>query len=522
MSARSTAQGTDGFSHLTLSRGLRTSAARVPEKPALVSEAAALTYAQLVNRMDRLGAVAAHAWGLGAGDVVALIAPNRLEYIEVVAGLSDLGVVVATLNPRLAPPELAAILADCRPKAALIDPALGALGQAAREAGVRVVAFGAPYEELLSEAHPGRSPGPVFAETSDFCLCYTSGTTGAPKGVLLPHRSRALIALAAGVEYGCFGLDDRFLALAPLYHGAGFAFAIAALSFGGTCVLFDGGEADPIVSRLCEGDISGVFMVPTHFRRIFDLPESTLASIRGRHKLKTIISNAAALAQPLKAQAEEVFGSGLLHESYGSTEAGIVTNIRPCDLARKPGSVGTPFIDMEVEIRRPNGSPCAPGEIGELFSRGPYTFSGYLNAPEATAQTIQDGWVSVQDLASMDEDGFITIAGRLKDMVISGGVNIYPAEIEAVIARLPGVSEVAVVGLPDAEWGERLHAFVVGEGGRTASDEEIINACRRELSAHKTPRGVTHIAELPRNASGKILKRELRAMDQSAPSPSYG
>ncbi|MEM7571053.1 MAG: class I adenylate-forming enzyme family protein [Pseudomonadota bacterium] len=499
-----------GFTHLSVSRGIRTSAARVPHKPAIEWAGGRVSYRTLTRRMNQLGHAVIGRYGLTAGDVVALIAPNRPEYLEVVAGLSDHGLVVATLNPRLAPAELDAIAADCQPKLVIIDPALGALAEQVRSMQIAQLSFGPDYEALLAKA-ADTAPKQVVPEWARFSICYTSGTTGLPKGVQLPHRSRALVAMASAIEYGCFGMSDRFLSLSPLYHGAGFAFAAAAISFGGTCVLYGNNDPAAMLERLGQGDLTGVFMVPTHFKRLFDLPETRFDGLTERHGLKTIISNAAALAQPFKDQTVQRFGPGLLHETYGSTEAGIVTNIRPDHILAKPGSVGTPFISMQVEIRRGDGSLCSPGETGELFAKGPYTFNGYLNRPEATEETLVDGWVTVQDLASMDEDGFITISGRMKDMVVSGGVNIYPAEIEAVIAKQPGVQEVAVVGLPDDEWGERVHAFVVGGGTPMAPTGAILDACRAQLSGYKVPRGITVIDELPRNPSGKILKRELRA-----------
>lgn len=498
-----------GYRALRLSAGFRASAARGPNRPAIISDAGVLTYGALTQRLNRVANAAVGAWRLSRGDIVALIAPNCAEYVEIVAGLSDVGVIVATLNPRASAAELRGILADCAPKLVLIDPKLEALMEASRAAGAPTLALGEPYERTLAAASD-RIALKDYPETDSFSICYTSGTTGAPKGVLLSHRSRALTFLGMGVEYGCFGADDRFLALAPLCHGAGFAFAGAALSFGGACVLYNHAEPDRIVGRLCEGDVSGVFMVPTHFNRIFAAPAALTTNLRGRHRLKTIISNAAALAQPLKVKTVAAFGEGLLHETYGSTEAGVVTNIRPADILKKPGSVGVPFVGTDVEIRRVDGVMTAPGEIGELFSRAPYTFNGYLHRAAETAETIKNGWVSVGDLAARDADGYITICGRMKDMIVSGGVNIYPAEIETVISRHPGVAEVAVVGLPDDEWGERLHAFIVPNGGRRPDEADIVNLCRRELSSYKAPRGVTFIDELPRNVSGKILKRELR------------
>ncbi len=498
-----------GGATLRLSLGIRAAAARRPDHPALVFGSTVYRYYDLVRQMNRLANMAISSWRLKAGDVVALIAPNRPEYVEIVAGLSDVGIIVATLNPRLSPEELKPILADCAPKLALVDPSLEELGDVARDYGVRTILIAEEFENALQRASDAFSLPPLN-DAASFSLCYTSGTTGAPKGVLLSHRSRALTFLAMALEYRCFGDDDRFLALTPLCHGAGFAFTGAALSFGGTCVLLNSADPEKVADRLKEGDITGVFMVPTHFSRLFSAPPRVTSNLRTLCRLKSIISNAAALSQPLKERAVEAFGDGLLHETYGSTEAGIVTNIRPADILRKSGSVGPAFIHTEVEIRRDDGTCATPGEIGELFSRAPYTFNGYLNQPGETARAIRDGWISVQDLATADEEGFITICGRRKDMIVSGGVNIYPVEIEAVIGRQPGVSDVAVVGLPDDEWGERLHAFVVPASGKPPNPSDILNACRRELSDYKAPRGVTMVDELPRNASGKLLKRELR------------
>ncbi len=502
----------DGFTHLTLSRGIRCSAKRVPHKAAIISSNQTVTYRQLVHRMDKLASAAQSEWGLLPGDVLALVAPNCSEYLEIVCALSDVGVVVATLNPYLTPSELSAILDDCKPKRAIVAEQLEKLIAPVSDLGIPITLLGEEYEAQLERA-TGSFVAPEVAEWSSFSISYTSGTTGKPKGVQLPHRSRALMFMAMDVEYGCFGMDDRFLALAPLYHGAGFAFAAASISFGGTCILFDSSRADDIVSRLAEGDITGVFMVPTHFSRLFELADYHFDGFSQKHGLKTIISNAAALPQMFKEKTVALFGEGLLHETYGSTEGGIVTNIRPDKLLKKPGSVGTAFVQMEVEVRNSEGGICQPGEIGELFCRGPYTFNGYLNKPQETAETIQDGWVTVQDLAIVDEDGFISICGRKKDMIVSGGVNIYPAEIEAVISAMPAVEEAAVVGLPDEEWGERIHAFIIRGQDLAISEEDVLSTCRDHLSRFKVPRGISFIEQLPKNATGKLLKRELREME---------
>ncbi|MEQ8514486.1 MAG: long-chain fatty acid--CoA ligase, partial [Chromatocurvus sp.] len=366
---------------------MRTSASRVPDKEAVVCGDRTLLYRQLVERTNRVANAARNGLGLEAGDRVALVTPNRLEYFELVLGLSDVGAIAVTVNPGSSPSELTAILADCSARYVFIDPALENLIEAVSGSDIPHIAFGSSYDDWLSQASDVHVTTPV-PEWASFCICYTSGTTGRPKGVQLPHRSRVLTALATAVEYNCFGMDDRFLAIAPLFHGAGFAFAMAAVAFGGCCVLHERFDAEALAECLQSGGITGVFMVPTHFTRLFDLPGNLLPTPRATRGLRTIISNAAALPPPMKETAVGRFGAGVLHETYGSTEAGIVTNMRPDHILRLPESVGTPFIATEVEIRRENGEVCAPGEIGELFSRGPYTFNGYLNRPEETASTL--------------------------------------------------------------------------------------------------------------------------------------
>ncbi|MHA7815587.1 MAG: class I adenylate-forming enzyme family protein [Pseudohaliea sp.] len=500
---------------LTVGRGILNAAERFPEAVAVEDGTRQLRYAELADRLRRIGAAVVAEYGLAAGDVVVLLSPNRLEYLEIVTGLAEAGLVVATLNPRLSADELRAIVDDCDPALALVDPALDELYQLlADDPQLPTLRLGESYETLLArDASPCLT---VADEYAAFSICYTSGTTGRPKGVLLPHRSRALVCLASAIEYDCFGPGHRFLSLAPLFHGAGFAFALAAVSHGGTCVLHDGSDGESIVGRLEQGDIHGVFMVPTHFKRVHDLPDERFEGLPDRHALRAIISNAAALSPRFKQLTVERFGEGLLHETYGSTEGGIVTNMRPDRILDKPESVGTPFLEMEVQIRRPDGSPCERGEVGEIFARGPYTFIGYLNREEETAAALRDGWVTVQDLAFRDEQGFLTIVGRAKDMIVSGGVNVYPAEIEKVIGAASTVAEVAVVGLPDEEWGERIHAFIVPQPQATVDQAEIIARCRDALSSYKVPRGITLVSELPRNAAGKILKKELRAAQPAA------
>lgn len=502
--------GETGHVAMTIARGIRCAATANPGKTAIVDadSAASRSYAELVERITRIGALAAER-RLKKGDVVALVAPNCIDYIEIVAGLSERGIIVATLNPGLSVDELEQIFRDCSPRLVIAAEPVS-LPPSAPDA----LRLGSEFEQALAAAPP-LPPSPMVDERESFALAYTSGTTGRPKGVLLSHRSRCLLFGAMATEYGCFGRDDHFLALAPMAHGAGLAFAIAPIFHGGRCTLLHSSAPEALLEALATYEPNGIFVVPTHLHRLFGAEPELLDRYRGRHRLRTIISNAAALSPALKEAAVEYFGEGLLHETYGSTEGGIVTNIRPIDLLGKPRSVGTAFLNMEIELRRPDRSIADPGEPGELFCRSPYSFNGYLNRPEETSAALVEGWVTVGDLAVRDEDGFITITDRKKDMVVTGGMNVYPREIENAIEQVPGVSECAVVGRPDEEWGESLHAFVVTSANSTVLADEVLAACRSNLAPYKVPKKVSFLSELPRNASGKIVKRSLLDAEDS-------
>ncbi|MDH5255423.1 MAG: AMP-binding protein, partial [Gammaproteobacteria bacterium] len=252
------------------------------------------------------------------------------------------------------------------------------------------------------------------------------------------------------------------------------------------------------------------FAVPTHFHALLASGEAALAASRSPH-LKAVISNAAALPQAMKERLVAHFGPGLLHETYGSTEAGIVSNLRPPDQLRKLQCVGQPFPCTEVELRRPDGTVCAPDEVGELFSRSPYLFNGYWGRPQETVESFRDGWVTVGDLARRDPEGYLYIVDRLKDMVISGGVNIYPREVEEVIFQHPAVQEAAVIGVPDEKWGEVLKAFVVRRPGGELGADALLAFLEPRIARMKMPKQVEFIEQIPRNANGKILKTVLRA-----------
>ena len=500
---------------LLASEGIRAAASRQPDKCAIRAYdrgeiIGQITYAQLVARMNRVSDAATAHWGLKAGDRVALAASNSIDFIALTCGLGAVGITVAKPNPKLSIREILAICADAGASLLVCDTSIAKAVREQDAAPFEICAIGEELDKVLaaaSDAHP--EDGQLADENSVFVMPYTSGTTGEPKGVCVTHRSRSLTFFGMGVEYGCYGPDDRFLGLAPLCHGAGFAFNIAPLYFGGSLDLY--AKFDPVqtLAHIGRGEVTGIFLVPTHFQGFFALDEDALAQSHG-HKLKAIISNAAPLTQPIKERIVAHFGEDLLHECYGSTEAGIVTSMRPADQLRKVQCVGRPFVNTSIRIVGDDGQEVCQGEVGELFSRSPYLFAGYRERPDETARAIKDGWVSAGDLARQDDEGFYYIVGRKKEMIISGGINIYPREVECILDQHPSIAESAVVGIPDDYWGEKIVAAITLKQGVVVPDEGVLTDwCTDRIGKQKVPKQFAVVEAFPRNAMGKVLKAEI-------------
>lgn len=502
---------------LLISEGIRAAARRQPDKTAVRvvdrgTVVETIDYRRFAERMNRASQLALGGLGLKRGDRVAIASPNALQYMLLVNGLGSVGVITATPNPKLSPAEIAAICDDAGARVLFVSPELEEPLRAEPLATVeRIVPMGATLDALLDAAADSRpAVGQLADSFDDFVLPYTSGTTGSPKGVRVTHISRSLTFYGMGVEYGCFGPDDHFVGLAPLCHGAGFAFNLAPLYFGASCDLMTGFDPEVVLEHLAAERPTGIFMVPTHFRALFDQSSALLDRCRD-NRLTSIISNAAPLSQSLKERIVDTFGEGRLHECYGSTEAGVVTSLRPQDQLRKKNCVGLPFVNTEVRLLDDAGDAVPDGEVGELYSRSPYLFRGYWNKPDETAESLENGWATAGDLARRDDEGFYYIVDRKKDMIISGGVNIYPKEVEIVLDRHPAIAESAVYGVPDEYWGERVVAAVVVDGGADFPGDDALSAwCREHIGGQKIPKSFVALNALPRNPMGKVLKSALR------------
>ena len=501
---------------LTLSDGVRASAARFPQRVAISIDDERLSFAQLVERIGQVSGGALHGLGLQPGERVALCLPNCLPWMELMCGFSAAGIPCATLPPMATAAEIASIVEDCEPRVMVCH--------ASNEEQVRAGA-GHVVERFLVVGHDGTDsyaewlararpllPPPV-EEDAIFSIPYTSGATGKPKGILLSHRSRILTCYAAAAEYRALGPDTRMLVSTPLFHGAGFINLLAPCWFGGEAVILSRFNIDLLLELIERHRITKAHLVPAHFAAYFALPEAQRRR-RDLSSLRCVVSGTAPLAQPVKEKIVEAFGADVLHERYGSTEASIVSNLRPADQLRKSACVGLPFPSVEVEIRGPDGAAVAAGETGELWSRSPLMFSGYWRRPEAEARAVRGGWVSAGDLARRDEEGYLYLVDRKDDMIISGGENVYPREIEEVLLRHPAVQEVAVIGLPHEYWGDAITAFVHLRAGMDADEKALQEFCGRHLARWKVPKSVRFRGPLPRNSMGKILRRTIKTGEQ--------
>lgn len=503
-----------GGSSLNISAGVREFARSAPGEVAVKDGDRTLSYRALDDRSNRLAQYLLSR-GLVPGDPVALLMGNRLEYPEVAAGLAKAGLPLVPLNPRLAAPEIAYILEHSEARAVILDEALAGVAATAVadvKGPVLVVggtSIGTEYETSLATADPA-DPFVTVSENTPFSIAYTSGTTGQAKGVLISHRSRVLTVYMSALDWG-LGLGRRSIAVAPMYHGAGFAFGYAPVFTGGTVSMLRSWDPERLLDMVQRDRAQSVFLVPAHAQMLRNLGEATIARY-DLSSLDTLFFNAAALPAPLKAWVLDTFPRCGVHELYGSTEAGVVTNLRPADARRKNGSVGHAWFMTELKVLDIDGSPTPQGQPGELFSRSPYLMNGYLRDDEATAAcTTTDGFLSSGDIVVLDEEGYVTVVDRKKDMIISGGVNVYPRDVEEAVLRHPGVRECAVVGGAHELWGEQVVAYLVLAPDTHLVKDELETYLRPLLAGFKIPKQVHVVESLPRNAAGKVLKRDLRA-----------
>lgn len=509
-----------GGAAVSIAGGVREYARATPGAVAVIDGDRTLTYAALDERANRL-ANALRIRGLRTGDRVGVLLGNRLEYPEVACGIAKAGLVMVPINPRLTAGEVRFILGHSGSRALVLDDALAAAAAGVADLAITIVlsidgdSLGPAYESVLAGAGAG-DPTEAVDERSPFCVAYTSGTTGDPKGVVISHRSRSLTFYCSALEWGLAN-GRTSIAVAPMYHGAGFAFGYTPVYTGGTVVMLRKWDPETLLDLIERHRAQSVFLVPTHAQMLRALGDAELHR-RDLGSLDTLFFNAAALPWPLKQWVMQWLPAAGIHELYGSTEAGIVTDLRPADMWRKPGSVGHPWYMTDVRVVRPDGTPVDPGEPGELFSRSPFLMNGYHDNPRATAAcTTDDGFLSCGDIATLDDEGYLYLVDRKKDVIVTGGVNVYPREVEDALVAHPAVSDAAVVGISSAKWGEQVVAWVVAAPGQVVDVAALQTHCRERLAGFKVPRHFEFVPVLPRNAAGKVLKRQLREGAEARP-----
>ena len=494
---------------------LRAHAELQPEKPALIEDERVVSWEQRNERANR----AAHALaGLGVadGDRVAVMALNSIEGFEVSGGLGKLEAIGVPVNFRLRGAELAYVINDSGAGVICAGPEFVDEVEAARPEvkGERVFATlaGAPappgwlsFETLVAAAST-EQPAEPEVDGLGASMIYTSGTTGHPKGAYRPHGV-PLGHVVGAIDM--FGLrpDDLHLMAGPGYHSAVALFGALTTAIGGTVVIMRRFDAEAALALVQRHRVSTTFMAPTLLHRIMDLPEG----VRRRYdvsSLRALILGAAPCPFSLKQRATAYFGE-VLYEFYGATETGINLLLRPEDQLRKPGAAGRPPEGQEILLLDEDGNPVPDGVPGELWARSDW-LATYYNRPDATASAMRDGFFSVGDVAYRDEEGYYYICDRKIDMIISAGVNIYPAEVEACLHGHPAVADAAVIGVPDDQWGEAVKAVVALLPNSQVSEQELIDWCRGRIADYKRPRSVDLVAELPRDLAGKLLKREIR------------
>jgi acyl-CoA synthetase (AMP-forming)/AMP-acid ligase II len=475
-----------------------------PDAIALEDGSAALSYRRLDERVDHLAGRLIRK-GIRRGDVVSALLPNGCDCIVVVLAAARAGAVFCPLNPRFTARELTRLVRVAKPRAVLVGanrhPALADPVLLVLCPDEIIVEVGTEEEGLsTAAARPAVEPADFFS------LMFTSGTTGEPKGALATHAARATWISSGIVEFG-LARDDIYLSAMPLVHSAGLTLALMHLAAGARVHLMPRFDASEFLRLASEEKITSALAVPTMLAMLLTELDDGRAEYE-LSSLRRLITCGAPLSQATKSATLRRL-SAQLYDFYGSTESNSMTVLHPRDQLRKARSVGKPFPGVEIRIAGPSGEALPSLQVGEIWSFNPSTMSRYLDAPDATAAAFSGRWYRTGDLGYLDDEGYLYLNGRAQEMIISGGMNIYPPEIESILMEHPHVRDCAVVGMADETWGQVVTAFIALHGEARLTLGEVQSHCKQRLADFKKPRQIEIVGEIPRNAGGKVVKSAL-------------
>ncbi|MED4582362.1 long-chain-fatty-acid--CoA ligase [Brevibacillus choshinensis] len=494
-----------------LNENLKRSAHNFPDRPAYVFQGESTTYAELDQQVEFLAASLAKR-GIGKGDAVALLVDNRPHFVSAYYAILRVGAAVVPMNPIYTPREIGYILSNSKAKAVIalsaLEPVLSELQDQLSDLELLIYTEAAgdalTVDQLIQEQETEYDE-PERDENDLAVILYTSGTTGQPKGAMLSHKNMDSNAEAMGILFE-LEPDDRMVAVLPMFHVFCMTVCLnGPIRSGATILIVQRFHPVEVVNVLRDQKASCFAGVPTMYNYMLQLPTATRADFA---TIRVCCSGGASMPVELLHKFEEKYGVKIM-EGYGLSEAAPATAFNPIRGTRKPGSVGIDLPGVINKVIDPEGNEVTRGEVGELVVFGPNVMLGYLGLPEETNAALRNGWLHTGDLARMDEEGYVYIVDRKKDMILVDGYNVYPREVEEVLYQHPAIIEAAVIGIPDEVHGEAVKAFVALKE-IAVSQEDIVAFCTDKLAKYKIPRQVEFVAELPKNSTGKILRRSLR------------
>jgi len=503
--------------NLVVGELLLNSVNKYPKRNAIVGDEASFTYEELNRRVNRI-ANNLLAGGLKKGDRLGILLMNCYQFVELIMACAKSGIIMVPVNWRFQAPEIKYVIDNSDACAMIMGEEFIPVMETAAKDIKEIPAdkywvvgskkfrdAGGLYQDLVKEG-PISEPDVKIDPEDILCIGYTSGTTGFPKGAITQHKTGVETAIAMNIEFVTSYMVN--LIVMPTFHSNSINNVMASFLSGMTIHIYHlrGFNGEEILQIIDKYKVNISSMVPTMYNIILALPEE----VRNKYdvsSMTTLLSSSAPISAKTKKEILSFFKNGKLYEGYGATETGVVTALRPEDQLRKLNSVGQAVFGKQIKILDPDGNEMKPGGIGEIYTRGINIFKGYLKNPEATKAAFRGDWCAVGDMGYVDEENYLYLVDRKNDMIISGGENIYPTEVENVIYTHPSVREVAIVGVPDEFWGESVKAVVLLKDGTSATQEEIIEFTKGKLAGYKRPRTVDFVTELPMTPTGKILRR---------------